>query len=288
MTAVQSIVIGQSYERCRKYFLAHKGSTPDMHLTLVASGGHTKTYDFRLTASAGDCMTGRIRVPAGGGRYRTALLTVGIETGREAIGLIQGQEDVVFMAVDYPFEGSWDFSGLAAFRTLARLRPMAARTVPLLLHCLDWLFQQPFVDPAEVNVIAVSFGSFTGIPVAVIDERVKQLAVVQGGGGISTIIAHNMKRWGATFSNAVSGWLGGVLLAPFAPTRYIAHLSPRRLVMINGEGDAFFPQASAEALYGAAGEPKEIVWHRTAHVMPEEQQLVNELVREVALRLYGG
>ena len=287
MTAAQSIVIGQSYEQCRKYFLMHKGSRCAMHLAPVASEGRTKTYDFRLTTSTNNSMTGRIRVPAGGGCYRTALLTVGIETGREAIGLIQGQEDVVFMAVDYPYEGSWDLSGLAAFRTVGRLRSMAARTVPLLLHCLDWLFQQPFVDPAEVNVIAVSFGSFTGIPVAVIDERVKQLAVVQGGGGISAIMSHNTKRWGATFPKDVSAWLGGLLLAPFEPIRYIARLSPRRLVMINGEGDAFFPRSSAEALYKAAGEPKEIVWHRSAHVMPEEQELVNELVREVAVRLYG-
>jgi len=287
MAKVQSILLGQSYGRCRQYFLAQKGSNPTMHLTLVASDRFTKTYDFRLTASTHDHMTGRIRVPAADGRFRTALLTVGIETGREAIGLIQGQEDVVFMAVDYPFKGSWDFSGLAAIRTLGRLRSMATRTVPLLLHCLDWIFVQPFVDAEEVNVIAVSFGSFTGIPVAVIDERVKQLVVVQGGGGLSRVIAHNAKRWGATASGGLAGWLGGLFLAPFEPTRYIPHLSPRRLVMINGEGDAYFPRSSAEALYQAAGEPKEIVWHTTAHVMPEEQQLVNELVREVAVRLYG-
>lgn len=287
MPIVQSILLGQSYRQCQKYFLAHKGIDPSMHLSLAADDRETKTYDFRLTASARPDMTGRIRVPAREGRYRTALLTVGIETGREAIGLIKGQEDVVFMAVDYPFEGSWDFSGLAAIRTLARLRSMAARTVPLLLNCLDWLFQQPFVDAAEVNVIAVSFGCFTGIPVAVIDGRVKQLVVVQGGGGLSTIIAHNAKRWGATGVGELAGWLGGVFLSPFEPTLYIQHLSPRRLVMINGEGDAFFPRSSAEALYSAAGEPKEIVWHRTAHVMPEEQQLVNELTREIAGRLYG-
>lgn len=287
MTTIQSILLGQSYEQCREYFLARKDTDPSMRLTAVASEGETKTFDFRLTTSAGDCLAGRMRVPAREGRYRTALLTVGIETGREAIGLIQGHEDVVFMAVDYPFEGSRDFSGLAAIRTMERLRSMAARTVPLLLHCLDWLFQQPFVDPAEVNVIAVSFGSFTGIPVAVIDERVRQLAVVQGGGKLSTVLAHNAKRLGATVPSALAGWLGALLLAPFEPTLYVPHLSPRRLVMINGEGDALFPRSSAEALYRASGEPKEIVWHRTAHVMPEEQQLVNELTREIAVRLYG-
>jgi dienelactone hydrolase len=287
MTVAQSILFGQSFERCKEYFLARKGMASTMHLTPVGEDEGTKTFDFSLKTSMNDSTTGRIRVPKGPGPYRTALLTVGIETGGEAIRLIEGHHDIVFMAMDYPFEGSWNFSGLEAFGTTARLRAMAARTVPLLLHCLDWLFAQPFVDTMEVNVIAVSFGSFTGIPAAVIDSRVKQLVVVQGGGNLSTIIAHNAKRWGAKVPGALAGWLGGILLSPFEPTRYIGHLAPRPLLMINGQGDTFFPRSSAEALLSAAQEPKEIIWHRSAHVMPDEQDLVNELTREIAIRLYG-
>ena len=287
MTLAQSILFGQSYERCRDYFLARKGASASTHLELVSEDGRTKTVEFRLSTTLGDSMSGWIRIPSGGGRYRTALLTVGIETGREAIRLIKGHENIVFMAMDYPFEGEWNFSGLAALGTTSRLQSMAARTVPLLLHCLDWLFEQPFVDTSEVNVIAVSFGSFTGIPAAVIDGRVKQLVVVQGGGNLSTIISHNAERLGASVPPWLAGSLGGILLSPFEPTRYISHLAPRPLLMINGQGDTFFPLSSAEALFDAAREPKDIVWHKTAHVMPEEQDLVNELTREIAVRLYG-
>jgi hypothetical protein len=287
MTLAQSFLVGQSYERCKEYFLSRKGSRTTTHVELVGDQGNTHTYEIALVTSMGDSIRGSIRVPKEPGKYRTALLAVGIETGREAIQLIQGHEDIVFMAMDYPFEGEWDFSGWAALGTTTRLRVMAARTIPLLLHCLDWLFEQRFVDASEVNVIAVSFGSFTGIPVAVIEDRVKQLVVVQGGGSLSTIIAHNAERWGTSVPPWLAGALGGLLLSPFEPTRYIPHLAPRPLLMINGQGDTFFPRASAEALFDAAQQPKEIVWHRTAHIMPEEQDLVNELTQEIAERLYG-
>lgn len=288
MTVAQSFLLGQSFERCRDYFLTRKGTRTSTHMTIVHADADTKIYDVRFSTSLGDSIRGSVRVPAAAGRYRTALLAVGIETGREAIRLIQGHEDIVFMAMDYPFEGEWNFRGWAALETTARLRTMAARTVPLLLQSLDWLFEQTFVDTNEVNVIAVSFGSFTGIPAAVIDTRVKQLVVVQGGGSLSTVIAHNARRWEAPVSPWLAGAVGSALLSPFEPTLYIPHLPPRPLLMINGHGDTFFPRASAEALYDAARQPKEIVWHQTAHIMPEEQELVNELTKEIAERLYGG
>ncbi|HEX9614554.1 MAG TPA: hypothetical protein VGA55_03580 [Bacteroidota bacterium] len=200
--------------------------------------------------------------------------------------MIEGQDSVILMAADYPFEGDWDFRGWAAVGTTFELRSTGYRTVPLLLNCLDWLFSQKEVNPDDVTVVSVSFGAFTGIPAAVLDQRVKQLVVVQAGGDLSGVIAHNSERWGVAFPAWLAGWLGGGILAAFEPTKYIRHLAPRKLIMINGEGDSFFTRESAEELYQSASEPKEIIWHKSTHVMPGEKELIKELTNTVAERIY--
>jgi pimeloyl-ACP methyl ester carboxylesterase len=228
-----------------------------------------------------------MRIPNGEGPFRTALLTVGIETGKDAIEMIEGHDSVLLMAVDYPFEGVWDFSGWNSVGTVFRLRSMAFRTVPLLLNCMDWLFTQKEVDRNEVLVVAVSFGTFTGVPAAVIDERVKQLVVVQGGGGLATVISSNAERWGTPVPGWLAGWLGSAILDAFEPVKYISHLSPRPLLMVNGVGDTFFPKESADRLFESADDPKEIYWHHTDHIMPGEHEVIKELTGIVVKKLYG-
>jgi hypothetical protein len=282
-----TLVSAQSYYNLRDGFLDRKGEVESMRLIPAEESPRTKTFDFTLTSSSGDSITGRIRYPKGEGEFPAALLCVGLETGKEVIAMIEGQERVILMAVDYPFEGDWDFSGWRAVTTTFRLRSMAFRTVPLLLNCLDWLFTQKEVKKKDVTVGAVSFGVFTAVPPAVIDQRVCRLVIVQAGGSLSTVIAHNARRWGSPLPDWLSGWLGGAILSQFEPTKFIRYLSPRELLMINGEEDSFFPRESAEALYEAALDPKEIVWRKSPHVMPGEKERIKELTNIVAKRIYG-
>ncbi|GJQ21661.1 MAG: hypothetical protein HBSIN02_20160 [Bacteroidia bacterium] len=281
-----SLLSAQSYYNFRDGFLDRKGEIETMELSFVDETPTTRTFDFRLTSSSDDSLHGRIRMPKGTGPFPAALLCVGLETGREVIEMIEGQDSVMLMAADYPFEGEWNFQGWAAVGTTFRLRSAGFRTVPLLLNCLDWLFELDAVDKSDVTVVAVSFGAFTGVPAAVLDPRVKQLVIVQSGGNLSGVIAHNSKRWGVALPSWLAGWLGGGILAAFEPTKYIRHLTPRRLIMINGEGDSFFTRESAEVLYEAADEPKEIIWHKSRHVMPGEKNLIRELTNMVVGRIY--
>jgi len=277
----------QSYYNFRDGFLDRKGEIDSLNLLYVEETALTRTFEFSLYSSSDDSLHGRIRIPKGDGPFPAALLCVGIETGKEVIEMIEGQDSVILMAADYPFEGEWDFRGWAAVGTTFELRSMGLRAVPLLLNCLDWLFRQPEVQRDDVTVVSVSFGAFTGIPAAVFDSRVKQLVVVQAGGNLSGVIAHNSERWGVAIPSWLAGWLGGGILAPFEPTKYIRHLAPRKLVMINSEGDSFFTRESAEELYETAYEPKEIIWHKSAHVAPGEKELIKELTNVVAERIYG-
>lgn len=293
--AIQSLLLlltstaplpAQSYYNFRDSFLDRKGEVQHVQLKRVEENLVTETLEFVLRSTKHDSLTGRLRRPKGEGPFPVALLTVGIETGKDVIAMIEGQDSVFIVAIDYPFEGEWNFEGWAAVGTTFRLRSMGFRTVPLLLNLIDWIFTLKDADRSDVSVIAVSFGVFTGIPAAVIDQRVCRLVVVQGGGNLSGVLAHNSERWGVTIPSWLAGWLGGAILAPFEPNKYVPHLSPRPLLIISGEGDTFFPPESARSLYEHAREPKEIFWHQSHHVAPGEKELIKELTNIVARRLY--
>ena len=55
------------------------------------------------------------------------------------------------------------------------------------------------------------------------------------------------------------------------PANYIGHISPRPLLMINGEHDADYDKKeSVLPLQALAGEPKEFHWNDTGHTLPPE------------------
>lgn len=284
LTASQAF--GQSYYNFRDGFLDRKGEILSVNLVLVDESPLTQTFDFLLHSTKDDSLTGRVRIPRGPGPFPAALLCVGIETGKEVIEMIEGQDSVLLVAANYPFEGEWEFKGWKALETTFDLRSMGFRTVPLLLNCLDWMFDQENVDEQDVTVVAVSFGVFTGIPAAVIDARVKQLVVVQAGGDLSGVIAHNSERWGTSVPSWLAGWLGGGILAPFEPNKYIPHFTPRKLILVSSERDSFFPPSSIESLLDHAREPKEHIVHHSGHVAPGERALIRELTNIVVQKIY--
>ena len=284
---ISSTLFGQSYYNFRDGFLDRKGNVQSMDLVLKAESPLTQTFDFLLRSTTDDSLTGRMRIPRGKGPFPAALLCVGIETGKEVIEMIDGQDSVLLIAADYPFEGEWDFKGWNAVGTTFELRSTGFRTVPLLLNCLDWMFNQTNVKRRDVTVVAVSFGAFTGIPAAVIDGRVKQLVVVQAGGDLNRVIAHNSEKWGVSVPGWLAGWLGGGILAAFEPNKYVPHLSPRPLLVVSGEGDSFFPTFSIESLLDHARDPKEHITHTSGHVAPGERELIRELTNIVVQRIYG-
>jgi hypothetical protein len=167
------------------------------------------------------------------------------------------------------------------------MRSMAERTVRNIHLALDWLTQLPEVDTSDVTLVAVSFGVFTGVPAAAADRRVKRLAVVQGGGGIDGVIAANSERLGIGLPSWLAGKLGQGLLSDFEPNDHVGGFAPRPFVMVSAGSDRFFPAESVRSLYEAAREPKEWIVHDSPHVMPDERELIRELTRIMAGKLYG-
>jgi len=248
----------------------------------------TITSDILLINDFFDTVRGRIRIPnVDHGEYPVAVLVVGIETGRDVVGMIEGHDSVIVAGIDYPYKGPVDLSGWNSLNAAFALRETGFATVPQILLFLDWLFRHPRADTTDVTMIAVSFGVFTATPAAAIDRRVRRFVVVQAGGDLTDIIATQSKRLDVPMPSWLAGWFGSWILLPFEPNRYIGALSPRPVLIVSGESDEFFSHASVESLFDHANEPKEWIQHRHPHVVPGEEELILELTNLVAERLYG-
>lgn len=268
-------------------FCDQKGVLVQSRILKSDSSGVTVMQDFALTNDRHDSVVGRIRLPRAEGKFPAVMLVVGVETGKDIVGMIEGHEDVIVVGIDYPLAVTYEAEGWNALRTAFALRKTGFEMIPRILLCLDWLFTHPLVDTSDITLVAVSFGVFTGVPAAVADARVKRLVVVQAGGDLSKIIAASSQRLDVPLPSWLVGYVGLWILAPFEPNRYIGAFAPRPLLIVSGESDAFFTRSSVESLYEHAGEPKEWVEHKVGHVMPGERELIMELTNIVAERLYG-
>ncbi|MBA4312825.1 MAG: hypothetical protein C0417_09365 [Chlorobiaceae bacterium] len=236
-----------------------------------------------------DSVRGKIRCPRGENKnkYPLAFMLVGIETGRNAVDLIEECDSVIIFSIDFPIKSSLDFSGWEGITTLIKLRDAGFKNLSEIVMALDWLCSLSIVDTANITFIAVSFGVFTAVPIAATDNRVSRLVVVQAGGDLYAVFKRNAERMGVIIPDWLAGWIGAIILEPFEPNNYIHKVSPRLFIMITGDSDFIFPHSSSQSLYDRANEPKEWIKHHSIHVAPNEKELIIELTNLINKRLYG-
>jgi hypothetical protein len=281
------VLLRYSCKDYRGFFLHEKGTLISSQANEIAHDSLTRTSDFMLNGSNGLVVRGRLRIPTQGKPpYPAVLIASGIETGHLVIELLDERPHIIVMAIRYPYTRELDFTGFKAIPTLLEMRETGMKTVPSLLLALDYLTAYPDVDTNDVAVATVSFGTFVGVPAAVLHPKVDRLIVVQGGGDIAAIVTANAERLEMPLPPKVSGWLGKLFLFPFEPNRYISDFSPRYLLMVNSPGDLLFPDVAAKSLYDHAREPKEIIWHKSKHVMPGALDIVKELTDIVVEKVY--
>ncbi|MGH8103682.1 MAG: alpha/beta hydrolase family protein [bacterium] len=222
--------------------------------------GPTQVWGFTLSSDAGLEVRGRLRAPKKEGAYPVAFVVAAYESGSQAIDIIEGCDDLAIVSIDYPIKDH-SFSLTHLISDISDLRQEGIETVASILLTLDWLSMHPLsVDSSNITIVTVSFGTFTGIPAAALDPRASRLAVIQGGGDLSRVIAANSRRLGLPLPPRFMGWLSRRLLPEFEPNDYIGQVSPRPVVIFGAEDDAYFPEETTLSLYDHAGEPKEIVW----------------------------
>lgn len=134
-----------------------------------------------------------------------------------------------------------------------------------LLSVIDYLASRADVDADRIGALGVSLGGAVTILAAARDARIQAVVTEGAFPDAPTVIAQNFKRYinlpafpFAPVAVWIAEWRTGVTVSDVRPIAAIEAISPRPLLIIHGEDDTKVPLAHGEALFAAAGEPKEL------------------------------
>jgi len=201
---------------------------------------------------------GRLLLPAvPGRRFPLVLLQHGAGGSKESPYLdaaagpwVRGGAAVA--SIDFPLHGERASTKLSA-RLQAEIGTALARSGGLsplwvafvqqavcdLRRALDALAAHPELETSRCAYAAFSMGTMLGAPFCATDPRPRAAALAIGGGGFGP--------------------------AEVDPARWIGGFAPRPVLFVNASRDERVPRAASEALFAAAGEPKEIAWFDCGH-----------------------
>ena len=257
-------------------FLDRKGGLTGVAVLDRVVRGGMLTEDLTLTSDSGLSIRCLVQSPAAAqGRLPAVVLMGGIESGR--LGLLRLPTDrypLVWLSLDYPYELPRGIAGPGdARRELRRAVKGAEDTVAGILLARDYLETRADVDPGRVVAGGGSLGAFVTVIAAAVDERFGAVVLLYGGGDVARIIENNL-AWKSGIGKRLAVEALNPWLAPLEPSRHVGRIAPRPLLMVNGTGDRMFPRACVDALYEAAGEPKELIWLETGHRIIDQPELM--------------
>ena len=243
---------------------------------LVRDSGHVD-QEVRLVSTSGLEVQLAIRRPDDGAAIPRALVLIlgGHDTGRAAARLFPDTHGLVVAAVSYP-------TSVTRIRKIADffdVRDAILDTPSALMLSLDYLCARSYADPARVELVGVSLGAPFACVAGSLDDRVRRVWAIHGGGSPSRLLAHSLHD---DLPAPLCG-LAGYALAfvahgmTLAPEDWVARIAPRSFVMINGLDDERIPRACVDLLYAAAHEPKELVWIPGGHIDKHDETRMREL-----------
>ncbi len=118
-----------------------------------------------------------------------------------------------------------------------------------------------------------------------VDPRRVALIGISRGGQLSLIVGGADRRFASVLA-LISGHFDAFETghqAAACPANYIGRISPRPLLMLNGNLDADYKRSvSVDPLQRLAREPKQLVWHEEGHTLPSEftRATVMQFLRE--------
>lgn len=240
-------------------------------------------FDLTLRSSTGSVVRAMVRVPRSGSPpYPAVVLVGGIELGRRVAalpGLNAIARYAIIVSPDYPIVLEPGLlEGLGLLRAGPRLRAAAFDLVAQVGLQVDYLLSRRDVARDRVFLVGSSFGAPAVVIAGGVDPRPAAVIALYSGGNIGSLVTHVLELGGAErvspWQAAVAGRGLALLLTPLEPTRYVGRISPRPVLMVNGARDSLIPRANVDALYEAAGQPKDILWVRSEHVHPDETELI--------------
>ncbi len=247
--------------------------------TPVSSDSVCRSFWLELTATSGFRAEAGLLIPSNPPTPLPAVILLGGKaTGKHAIDYVLDRTDMIVLALDYPYNPRPSYT----FRTFAADLPAIQRAlfdmIPAAQLAVDYLTGRTDIDTNRIVVIGYSFGA-PFVPIIMANDPRPAVAVmVYGGGGLVSLIRHNVRRYeGPAVSTAV-GWISGLLLHPLEPLRWVDRIAPRPLLMLNGGDDEQVPRANSDALFAAAREPKKRILLPSRHVRPDNVALTRMIL----------
>jgi dienelactone hydrolase len=220
----------------------------------------------------------------------SVLILGGVGTQRRAAEIVPCPPGVTVLALDYPYTGDRRptranlFTGLPAIRRSSTATPRGVRAA------IRYLATRPGADPRGVLVIGASFGgsyvlrAIQGLPRGRGAEGrdlgprdVRAVAILYWGAGQPDMARYRMRERPLWERELVAGGLW-LFFSDLEPEKTVASVSPRPLLLVNGEQDEFVSREAALRLEAAARPPVEHVWLATEHLQPTAEELLRRLV----------
>jgi hypothetical protein len=214
-------------------------------------------------------------------RYPAVILLGGKATGKFAIDYALDIDNVIILALDYPYEPRESYTFWTILWDVPAVRKALIDMVPAAMLATDYLFRRTDVDTTKLVILGYSFGAPFVPPIVTLDRRATVAAMVYGGGDLTSMIRHNVARYESMWISEFVGRLGGLLLHPLEPMRYADKISPTPLIMINGLNDEQVPRYNTELFFNAAREPKKLIWLDSKHVNPRNPELTRRIIAEL-------
>lgn len=265
-----------SYKDYSGYFQTHHGSLRDISVQRDSSAGK---FWVTLKNEAGFKVDCGLLIPQNRRTHSPAIILLGGKaTGKYAVDYALDIDSVIILALDYPYEPRVSYTFWTIVQDIPAVRQALIDMVPASMLAMDYLHRRADVDTANIALVGYSFGAPFVPVIAAHDRRYAAAAMVYGGGELTSMIRHNVRRYEGALLSEFVGRLGGLLLHPLEPLLYSEKISPIPLVMINGMKDEQIPRSNTEMFYQAAKDPKRIIWLESTHVNPDNPDLTRQII----------
>lgn len=237
-------------------------------------------YDVLLANGRGLSVEVFTRVPISvSGKIPVVVLIGGVETGRKALDLLDKHYDIMLVSMNYPYSEPEGKNGIFKFfRQCKAINRAAYRTDTALRLILDFIKGKEFVNRDRIIMVSASLAVPFGIRAAARNKEFKALALLYGYGDLYKIYKELFKsRLKNPLLINFLAWLATLAIPGFEPLDYIAKISPRPVLFINGKDDERIPRECIESIHKTAREPKTIIWLEGVHMHPSNTKLIKKL-----------
>ncbi len=272
-------------------FRADKGKLVGAPVTDITTVDEMTMYDVELSNDKGRHVMCRVSIPAAAGKRHTwpaVILLAGTETGRKAVDRLPPQKNMMVIALDYPEALKLDFSNeVATFKSVWAAREAAMQMVANVLLAGEFVAAQQMVNPERVALAGIGPGALICAAAAAADNQNQftYVALLQAGAGIGGLIEANASRLKLPVPAVTAGHIGEWLFKPLEPSRYVSHIAPRPLTILNGKNDSWMPANAAQKLFDKAREPKKLIWLKGERASADDRSLLHDLADRVLIQL---